>query len=318
MQDRWGWLPDHTIDWQWQNALVDYLISRGICDSCYWSINPESGDTGGLFLHAYDPYNNTGGWGTWEGQDSRKLQLLNRYWNDCSTVGTATPGTSTATPTPGTGTATPTPGTGTATPTPVGGTCNVSFDPANSTQGVNSTFQIGVDVNSGSQEVAAYGFTITYDSTILNVMDVEAGADGFLAAANPNNPGEIIASGFDASGTGPGSSLEILLITFEAVGQGLCNLGISVDQLVDPDTNTIGAACGNSGSVDITNVSIGDTNGDGEIDIIDALLTAQYYVGLNPANFNPGAADANCDGNVDIIDALLIAQYYVGLITVFC
>lgn len=63
---------------------------------------------------------------------------------------------------------------------------------------------------------------------------------------------------------------------------------------------------------------LGDTNNDNNIDIIDALLTAQFYVGLNPANFIEANADTNCDGHVDIIDALLIAQYYVGLITGFC
>jgi hypothetical protein len=54
------------------------------------------------------------------------------------------------------------------------------------------------------------------------------------------------------------------------------------------------------------------------VDIVDALLTAQYYVGLDPAGFIPGNADTNCDGNIDIVDALVIAQYYVGLITQFC
>ena len=53
-------------------------------------------------------------------------------------------------------------------------------------------------------------------------------------------------------------------------------------------------------------------------DIVDALVIAQYYVGLNPSNFNRDRADTNCDGNIDIVDALLIAQYYVGLITQFC
>ena len=62
----------------------------------------------------------------------------------------------------------------------------------------------------------------------------------------------------------------------------------------------------------------GDVNDDDSIDIIDALLVAQYYVGLNPQNFNAGNADANCDDFIDIIDALLIAQYYVGLVTQFC
>jgi S-formylglutathione hydrolase FrmB len=62
----------------------------------------------------------------------------------------------------------------------------------------------------------------------------------------------------------------------------------------------------------------GDTNGDGGINIIDALLTDQYYVGLDPAGFNRGVADTNCDGSVTITDALLFAQYSVGLITQFC
>jgi len=62
----------------------------------------------------------------------------------------------------------------------------------------------------------------------------------------------------------------------------------------------------------------GDVNLNGVVDIIDALLVAQHYVGLNPATFDVAAADTNCDGSVDIVDALLIAQYYVGLLVEFC
>ena len=61
-------------------------------------------------------------------------------------------------------------------------------------------------------------------------------------------------------------------------------------------------------------VNNGDVNNDGMIDIVDALLVAQYYVGLNPSNFNSSVADVNCDRSIDIVDALLIAQYYVGLL----
>ncbi len=63
--------------------------------------------------------------------------------------------------------------------------------------------------------------------------------------------------------------------------------------------------------------ALGDVNNSGSIDIVDALLVAQYYVGLNPQGFDPGFADVNCSGAVDIVDALVIAQYYVGLITSF-
>ncbi|MBN1697244.1 MAG: glycoside hydrolase family 9 protein [Spirochaetales bacterium] len=61
-------------------------------------------------------------------------------------------------------------------------------------------------------------------------------------------------------------------------------------------------------------VLTGDVNGDGTINIVDALLIAQYYVGLEPAGFNPDAGDTNQDGNINIVDALRVAQYYVGSI----
>jgi alpha-L-fucosidase len=64
--------------------------------------------------------------------------------------------------------------------------------------------------------------------------------------------------------------------------------------------------------------NIGDVNNNGTIDIVDALLVAQFYVGLNPSNFDKNRADANCNGTIDIVDALLIAQYYVGLVSTFC
>jgi lysophospholipase L1-like esterase len=59
----------------------------------------------------------------------------------------------------------------------------------------------------------------------------------------------------------------------------------------------------------------GDVNSSGGIDIVDALMVAQYYVGLSPSNFNTAAADVTKDGNIDIVDALRIAQCYVGLIS---
>jgi hypothetical protein len=63
---------------------------------------------------------------------------------------------------------------------------------------------------------------------------------------------------------------------------------------------------------------LGDVNADGSVTIVDALLTAQYYVGIELDGFIVEAADVDCDNGVDIIDALLIAQYYVGVITEFC
>jgi len=77
-RDRWGYLPA-GLDVTWQNAFVDYMVSKGI-EGCYWSINPESGDTAGWYGHAYDPVSNTSGWGEWRPFDQRKTNLLNRLW----------------------------------------------------------------------------------------------------------------------------------------------------------------------------------------------------------------------------------------------
>ncbi|MBN2440831.1 MAG: cellulase family glycosylhydrolase [Spirochaetales bacterium] len=163
VKDLWSWLPDKTVDWQWQNAFANYLISKKMQDAIYWAINPEHRDTGGIYHHAFDPVSNTAGWGIWQGVDERKLNLLYSIWN---------------------GHGDPPPPTAAPTPPPV--------------------------------------------SPVL-----------------------------------------------------------------------------------------GDVNGDNSIDIIDALMTAQHYVGLAPAGFIAQNADVDCDGSITIVDALLIAQYYVELIHSF-
>ncbi len=61
--------------------------------------------------------------------------------------------------------------------------------------------------------------------------------------------------------------------------------------------------------------SLGDANRDNSVNIVDALLIAQYYVGLGPSPFYTEQADVNCDGSISIVDALVVAQYYVGLIS---
>jgi aryl-phospho-beta-D-glucosidase BglC (GH1 family) len=92
MQNRYSYLTDKTLDQQWQNAFVNYLVKIGIYNSFYWSINPESGDTYGIFTTPYDPVSNTSGWGTWSGTDSRKLDLLAKLWNATGTGAIAKPG----------------------------------------------------------------------------------------------------------------------------------------------------------------------------------------------------------------------------------
>jgi hypothetical protein len=72
-------------------------------------------------------------------------------------------------------------------------------------------------------------------------------------------------------------------------------------------------------SIDRKPPLIGDVNMDGAVNIVDALLIAQYYVGedMSGKTFHPELADTADagDGAVNIVDALIIARYYVGLET---
>ncbi|MBN2737245.1 MAG: hypothetical protein JXR70_09715 [Spirochaetales bacterium] len=57
----------------------------------------------------------------------------------------------------------------------------------------------------------------------------------------------------------------------------------------------------------------GDVDSNGTINIVDSLLVAKKYVGMEVGAFDSSVADVNNNNVVDIVDALLIAQFYVKL-----
>lgn len=90
--------------------------------------------------------------------------------------------------------------------------------------------------------------------------------------------------------------------------------------LYENDTLVWGSEPGGSTSTTTStggpDYTLGDVDDDGSITIVDALLIAQRYVGLDPAGFTAPAeaGDVDEDGQISIVDALLVAQYYVGII----
>ena len=56
-------------------------------------------------------------------------------------------------------------------------------------------------------------------------------------------------------------------------------------------------------------------NGDGDVDIADAVCIVNYIVGKPNTNFVLAAADVNKDNAVDIADAVHIVNYVVGKIS---
>lgn len=63
---------------------------------------------------------------------------------------------------------------------------------------------------------------------------------------------------------------------------------------------------------------MGDADGDGKVNNVDAMLVLQYAVGLKEAGtLNLDVCDVSGDGKVNNVDAMKILQYAVGLISKF-
>ena len=75
---RYGNGTGGQMDAVWQNAFVDYLISKGLRNGFYWSYTPNSGDTGGIL----DDNLNVR-------QD--KLALLKRLWGNAAATPPVSP-----------------------------------------------------------------------------------------------------------------------------------------------------------------------------------------------------------------------------------
>ena len=53
-------------------------------------------------------------------------------------------------------------------------------------------------------------------------------------------------------------------------------------------------------------VTLGDVNGDGEIDITDVTLLIDAVLSGNMSTINPAAADCHADGEIDISDVTVL------------
>lgn len=70
----------------------------------------------------------------------------------------------------------------------------------------------------------------------------------------------------------------------------------------------------NPSILQIVEFQLGDVNGDGDVDIADAVCIVNHIVCKPNTAFDEAAADANGDGDVDIADAVHIVNYVVGKI----
>jgi len=219
---------------------------------------------------------------------------------------------------------TPLPGAGELLITPDTYEATIIFSPLDPYHPrIADTLVSSIMVNTGNQELAAYSMDILHDHNLFCYDDsvgssgIVAGEDGFYTAVNGCATGTFSVAAIDENGIGPGDALHLIDMHLIPIDEGASEITIRINNLVDENTYTVGNPSANTLQVDIDKCTMGDINNDSTVDIIDALLVARYYVGLNPVLLKYACADVNRDGYITIVDALLIARFYVGLIEDF-
>ncbi len=187
---------------------------------------------------------------------------------------------------------------------------------AGQTSPLNLTVTALSDNNGSSIPATVSNGTLSIASSILVI---NASRANLAEAIGPTNN---ITTGLNTSviftvtdGTNPVGGATV------AVTQGGSVLGVNTTNLAGQATiivkaannATVTAIASKTGFLNGTKIltARGDVNGDGRVDIIDALFIAQYTVGTRTINTTVG--DVSGDGNANIVDALFIAQYTVGL-----
>jgi|GEM_PF-3175882 len=182
-----------------------------------------------------------------------------------------------------------------------------------------------------SQYDNAYGTiridNITFDTTLLKLVDIEASATDFDGAMTSYNDGifAMIAVPANADAAAKIDGGELCVLVFEAVAD--INVAVEVSATVTGRVYTYGEvdqwvlhkdfdATVVSGGIAKPKVLYGDVDGNGVVNNLDAELVAQYY-GKFDVELNLDLADVDGNGIINVRDSMLIQQYHAGIITSF-
>jgi hypothetical protein len=207
---------------------------------------------------------------------------------------------------------------------------NAWIYPATPVVVVGKPLALDIHVNSNSNSVGAYDFTINFDPTKLIVdtayqnaaaQCVQGVCPGNSALANyqdimvNNDTGNIHVAGFDATGVASGNDLQLLVMHFIAKNvTGTTPVNLVTHELTNPLGNPLGGVA-KGATVRISPGLCGDSDGNGKVNIVDALSISRYVVGYPPPpTINVNLADVNRSGTATIVDALHIARHAVGLV----
>jgi len=205
---------------------------------------------------------------------------------------------------------------------------NMSVDPPfYDATAVDETFSVDIKIInlSAAAKVVGFEFKLRYNTTLLEVVEVKNGTffeafGGMLYYRPPLGADYVLLGGLilpDVNGKWngpfPSGSGTIATIVFKVKPQPVgsaCDLILFNTKLGDPQANAITHFTANGYYSMVLPTLRGDLNGDGKVDIFDALILAMAF-GTSPGqpNWN-SVADIKQDDTIDILDAIILSNNF--------
>ena len=173
---------------------------------------------------------------------------------------------------------------------------------------------IPIEIGNGAN-VGACDIMLSYDPAIVNVTGV-TGGDMDVTVANLEHAGDgwVRIGTYQTDNPGLSGQITFANVAFEPVGSGgNCSLNLSVTTFKDatPEGNEMPYVVSNGTYTALLN---GDVNGDGVVDMHDAMYLAKHVLGKSGFEvIITEAADVNDDKVIDIADSMYIAKHVLGI-----
>jgi hypothetical protein len=175
--------------------------------------------------------------------------------------------------------------------------------------------------------LGAMGFKLTYDETVLSVVTAQVDIVNWPSIGVPpevavdlSEPGEISFLGYRTpEGTGiAGDDIRMATVTFQRIGTGAATVRLEdrgpsddfvmfVEDITEDDILDDEIGEGGVSLIVIQAPTAGDVNGDGAVDLADAVLTLQFLSGTESEIVHP-TGDATGDNAIGVEEGIWILQ----------
>jgi parallel beta-helix repeat protein len=176
----------------------------------------------------------------------------------------------------------------------------------------NKTVSITIE---NAANIGAVDINITYNASVCIITDVTNGTfDWTFANLEHNETGCVRIVALQTGNPGLDGSIILANVTFRSNstnGTSPLNLSVTTFKDATPQCNKIPYIVQNGTYITVLN---GDVNGDGEVDIADAMYLAKHVLKITGfEEIIKEAADVNGDDEIDIADAMYLAKHVLKI-----